>query len=232
MSVMASRLFTQDAVYSGADQRKHQSSASLAFVTGESPAQRASTAEKFSTWWRHHVSTGTRGEELGPPSRDEYLAAQPDVPDGPGIPGGLPGPSGPPKETVIPEPSIPPGNPVPPVSPADPAGPETGSPAPESPESPDTPPGTELGPPVPGSYDDRPPTPEELAAAGVGNGPSGPPKTPVIPNGPVIPETGAPEQGSPENSGATLGPPTQSRPPEQPTPEWTEWLLKWVGVQI
>ena len=45
--------------YSGTDQRKLQSSASLAFfegiapVTGEFPAQRASNAEKISTWWRH-----------------------------------------------------------------------------------------------------------------------------------------------------------------------------------
>ena len=41
-------------VYSDADQRKHQSSASLAFVweftgTGEFPAQRASYAENVST---------------------------------------------------------------------------------------------------------------------------------------------------------------------------------------
>ena len=47
-------------VYSDADQRKHQSSASLAFVweftgTGEFPAQRASYAENVSIWWRHHV---------------------------------------------------------------------------------------------------------------------------------------------------------------------------------
>ena len=36
-------------VYSDADQRKHQSSASLAFV------QMASYAENVSIWWRHHV---------------------------------------------------------------------------------------------------------------------------------------------------------------------------------
>ena len=50
-------------VYSDADQRKHQSSTSLAFVrgiqqvhcTGEFPAQRASNAEIVSLWWRHHV---------------------------------------------------------------------------------------------------------------------------------------------------------------------------------
>ena len=40
-----------------ADQRKHQSSASLVFwgeLTGEFPAQRASTAENISIWWRQH----------------------------------------------------------------------------------------------------------------------------------------------------------------------------------
>ena len=48
-------------VYSDADQRKHQSSASLAFCagnspgTGEFPAQMASYAENVSIWWRHHV---------------------------------------------------------------------------------------------------------------------------------------------------------------------------------
>ena len=43
-------------VYSDADQRKHQSSASLAFVRGigEFPEQMASYAEKVSIWWRHH----------------------------------------------------------------------------------------------------------------------------------------------------------------------------------
>ena len=45
-------------VYSDADRRKHQSSASLALCgeftgTGEFPAQRVSYAEKFSIWWRH-----------------------------------------------------------------------------------------------------------------------------------------------------------------------------------
>ena len=37
-------------VCSGVDQRKHQSSASLAFV------QRACNAENVSIWWRHHVT--------------------------------------------------------------------------------------------------------------------------------------------------------------------------------
>ena len=48
-------------VYSGADQNKYESSASLAIcagnspVTGEFPAQMASNAENVSIWWRHHV---------------------------------------------------------------------------------------------------------------------------------------------------------------------------------
>ena len=47
-------------VYSSADERKRQSSASLAFVQGihrgppEFPAQMASNAENVSIWWRHH----------------------------------------------------------------------------------------------------------------------------------------------------------------------------------
>ena len=44
-------------VYSDANQRKHQSSASLAGnspVTGEFPSQMASNAENVSIWWRHH----------------------------------------------------------------------------------------------------------------------------------------------------------------------------------
>ena len=40
-------------VYSGADQGKLQSSASLAFVR-EFPAQMASNTENVSIWWRHH----------------------------------------------------------------------------------------------------------------------------------------------------------------------------------
>ena len=48
-------------VYSGADQSKHQSSASLTLVcegnspvTNEFPSQRASDSENISIWWRHH----------------------------------------------------------------------------------------------------------------------------------------------------------------------------------
>ena len=47
-------------VCSGADQRKHQSSASLAFVRGINgwpvvSSQRTSNAENVSIWWLHHV---------------------------------------------------------------------------------------------------------------------------------------------------------------------------------
>ena len=67
MDSMASQItsltFVYSTVYSGADQRKHQSSASLAFVwgihrgagTGEFPAHMASNAENVSIWWRHHA---------------------------------------------------------------------------------------------------------------------------------------------------------------------------------
>ena len=57
MGAMASQItsltIVYSTVYSGADQRKHQSSASLAFVrgiarTGEFPAQMASNAENAS----------------------------------------------------------------------------------------------------------------------------------------------------------------------------------------
>ena len=58
-SQITSLTIVYSAVYSDADQRKHQSSASLAFVweftfTGEFPAQMASNAENVSIWWRHH----------------------------------------------------------------------------------------------------------------------------------------------------------------------------------
>ena len=62
MSVMASQItnltIVCSTVYLGTDQRKHQSSASLAFVRGtgdqEFPAKRASNAENVIIWWRHH----------------------------------------------------------------------------------------------------------------------------------------------------------------------------------
>ena len=65
MGTMASQItsvaIVYSTVYSGADQRKHKSSASLAFCVGNSlgngefPAQMASNAESVSIWWRHHV---------------------------------------------------------------------------------------------------------------------------------------------------------------------------------
>ena len=64
MDAMASQITSHtivySTVYSGTDQRKHQSSASLAFVrvnspvTGEFPAQRASNAQNVSIWRRRH----------------------------------------------------------------------------------------------------------------------------------------------------------------------------------
>ena len=56
-SQITSPTIVYSAVYPGTDQRKHQSSASLAFVrefTGEFPAQKASNSENSSIWWRHH----------------------------------------------------------------------------------------------------------------------------------------------------------------------------------
>ena len=58
-SQITSLTIVYSTVYSGADQRKHQSSASLALCgeftgPGEFPAQMASNAENVSIWWRHH----------------------------------------------------------------------------------------------------------------------------------------------------------------------------------
>ena len=59
-SQITSLTIVYSTVYSGADQRKHQNSASLALVRGNSlvtdefPAQMASNAESVSIWWRHH----------------------------------------------------------------------------------------------------------------------------------------------------------------------------------
>ena len=59
MRVMASQItrltIVYSTFYSGADERKHQSSMSLAFVTGEFPAQKASHTENVFIWWHHHV---------------------------------------------------------------------------------------------------------------------------------------------------------------------------------
>ena len=69
MGVMASQItslmIVYSTVYSGPDQSKHQSSASLDFVwgTGEFPAQMASNAENVSIWWRHHVMTACQSRD-------------------------------------------------------------------------------------------------------------------------------------------------------------------------
>ena len=67
MSAMVSQITGVSSVYSSADQRKHQSSASLAFVrgihvvmNGGFPSQRTSDAETVSIWWRHHVVVAER----------------------------------------------------------------------------------------------------------------------------------------------------------------------------
>ena len=59
VSQITSLTIVYSTVYSGADQSKHQSSASLACgeFPGEFPAQMASNAENVSIWWRHHVET-------------------------------------------------------------------------------------------------------------------------------------------------------------------------------
>ena len=71
MSTMASQTTSLtiffSTVYSGADQRKHQGSASLAFVrgihrcTGKFPTQRASNTKNVSIRWRHHVRNRIHG---------------------------------------------------------------------------------------------------------------------------------------------------------------------------
>ena len=74
MSTMASQITSLTIVYStvhsGADQRKHQSSASLAFVRRihrspvNSPHKRDSNAENISIWWRHHAKINSAGQGL------------------------------------------------------------------------------------------------------------------------------------------------------------------------
>ena len=54
MGAIASQI-TSDTVYSDADQKKHQSSASQAFVPGEFSAQMVSNAENVSILWGQHV---------------------------------------------------------------------------------------------------------------------------------------------------------------------------------
>ena len=58
-SLITSLAVVYSIVYSGADQRKHQSSASLAFVWNEFLAERDSNAENVSIWWRHNDNIHT-----------------------------------------------------------------------------------------------------------------------------------------------------------------------------
>ena len=77
MGAMASQITGVSIVYSsvgsGANQRKHESSASLAFVKGIHrwiPAQKASNTEKVFIWWRHHARYFPRlslARDEGPP---------------------------------------------------------------------------------------------------------------------------------------------------------------------
>ena len=70
MESMASQIISlalvYSAVYSGADKKKHQNSASLTFVRGihggpvKFPAQMASNTENVSIWWRHHAQRRDR----------------------------------------------------------------------------------------------------------------------------------------------------------------------------
>ena len=59
VSKLSSLYIVYSTVYSGVDERKHHSSASLAFVRGIlrwPMAQMAINAENISMWWRHHVA--------------------------------------------------------------------------------------------------------------------------------------------------------------------------------
>ena len=64
MGGMVYQITSLTTIYSGADQRKHQSSASLALVrefTGDRwiPRTNGNNAENISIWWRHHGLTTT-----------------------------------------------------------------------------------------------------------------------------------------------------------------------------
>ena len=63
VSQITSLTIVYSTVSSDADQTKHQSSASLAFVRGinrsPDPAQIASNAENVCTWWLHHDESDT-----------------------------------------------------------------------------------------------------------------------------------------------------------------------------
>ena len=66
-------------VYSGADQRMHQCSTSLAFVSGRSavagqiPAQRTSNEGNVPIWWRHNVHIKSDPDDSWQPMRLAHL---------------------------------------------------------------------------------------------------------------------------------------------------------------
>ena len=66
-SQITSLMIVYSTVHSGTDQRKHQSSASLAFFAGNSPGQMASNAKNSSILWRHrefgHCSARTQMQD-------------------------------------------------------------------------------------------------------------------------------------------------------------------------
>ena len=78
MDAMASQItslaIVYSTVYSDADQRKHQSSTSLAFVRGIH-IQMASNAENVSIWWRHHDGRD-HFQPLTPPCMHLYHLGQ------------------------------------------------------------------------------------------------------------------------------------------------------------
>ena len=83
-SQITSLTIVYSTVYSGADQRKHPSSASLAFVWGilrEFPTQMASNAENVSIWWRHHVCDSNTFPHLWDDSRGMVLLLKEAVPE-------------------------------------------------------------------------------------------------------------------------------------------------------
>ena len=80
MSAMVSQItgvsIVCSTVCSGADQRKHQSSALVAFVnpplTDGVPSQRASNAKNVSIWWRHHVNIAIFSIQFGNECQTTY----------------------------------------------------------------------------------------------------------------------------------------------------------------
>ena len=79
-SQITSLMIVYSIAYSDADQRKHQSSASLAFVRGihrgpvNSPHKRPVT-RKCSIWWRHHVVKDLKRMQLSAVTSDAVSTA-------------------------------------------------------------------------------------------------------------------------------------------------------------